>query len=126
MPCWFSCSSISSFSFLEKPFRFFFFFIVSALEVLKLSNFKYLSLGKASYLYAPLMVDFAFIRQEYPSISFIFARLGVFLEYSASWCPQVDLFMPHFIAFRPVLLTLLSFDLPIFNPTLFGNDHCRR
>ena len=53
------------------------------LEVLKLSNFKKLSLGKDSYLYTPLMVDFVFIRQERPSISFIFARLGVFLEYFA-------------------------------------------
>ena len=36
--------------------------------------------NKTPLLKAPLMVDFAFIRQKGPSISFFFARLGVFLK----------------------------------------------
>ena len=53
------------------------------------------------------MVDFAFIRQETPSISFFFAILGVFLEHSGGQHPQVGLFLPRSCAaFRLVLLTL--------------------
>ena len=40
----------------------------------------------------PLMVDFSFIRQEASSISFFFARLGVFLEFSGGHRPQVGFF----------------------------------
>ena len=52
------------------------------------------------------MVDFDFIRQECPSISFFFARLGVYLKYSSSRRPQAGLFVSHFTTFKPVLLTL--------------------
>ena len=44
------------------------------------------------FLKTPLMVDFAFIRQEAPSISFFFTRLGVFLEFSGGHRPQVGFF----------------------------------
>ena len=52
------------------------------LRNLHTSNF----LGKTSFPYA-LMVGFEFVSQECPSISFFFARLGVFLEYSAGRHP---------------------------------------
>ena len=53
------------------------------------------------------MVDFAFIMQEAPSISFFFTRLGVFLDFSSGHHTQVDLFLPRYYgAFRPVLTTL--------------------
>ena len=51
------------------------------------------------------MVDFDFIRQECPSISFFFARLRVYLEYSFGWRPQAGLFVSRFTTFKPVLLT---------------------
>ena len=54
-----------------------------------------------------LMVDFDFIRKEAPSVSFFFARLGVFLESSGGRHPQVGLFVPQNCgAFRPVLIGL--------------------
>ena len=68
------------------------------------SNFK-LFPSKA-LLHAYLMVDFDFFRQESPSISFFFARLGVFLKYSSSRHPQVSLFVSRFTALKPVLLSL--------------------
>ena len=53
------------------------------------------------------MVDFDFIKKETPSVSFFFARLGVFLESSGGHCPHVGLFIPwDFGAFRPVLISL--------------------
>ena len=53
------------------------------------------------------MVDFAFIRLEAPSISFFFAKLGVFLEFSGGHHPQVGLLLPRDCgAFRLVLTTL--------------------
>lgn len=61
--------------------------------------------GKASFPYV-LMVGFEFVSQECPLISFFFARLGVFLEYSTSCCPQVGLFVPHSSALKPILLFL--------------------
>ena len=42
-----------------------------------------------------LMVDFDFIKKETPSISFFFARLGVFLESSSGHRPHVGLFVPQ-------------------------------
>lgn len=61
------------------------------------------------------MVDFAFIRQETPSISFFFARLGVFLEFSGGHRPQVGLFLPLDCgAFRPVLTSLFPLILRSF------------
>ena len=61
--------------------------------------------GKASFPYA-LMVGFEFLNHECPSVSFFFARLGVFLEYSSSRRPQVGLFVSHFSTLRPALLSL--------------------
>ena len=61
--------------------------------------------GKASVPYA-LMVGFESLSQECPSVSFFFARLGVFLEYSSNRCPQVGLFMSRFSALRLVLFSL--------------------
>ena len=52
------------------------------------------------------MVDFDFFRQECPSISFFFARLGVFFYYSSCQHPQVGLFVSHFIALKTILLSL--------------------
>ena len=52
------------------------------------------------------MVGFEFLSLECPSVSFFFARLGVFLEYSFGRRPQVGLFVSHFSALRPVLLSL--------------------
>ena len=51
------------------------------------------------------MVDFAFM--EAPSISFFFARLGVFLEFFGGHHPQVGLFLPWECgAFRLILTNL--------------------
>ena len=51
------------------------------------------------------MVDLSLVRCECPSVSFIFARLGVFLEKSSGKCPRVGSFLPRdCVAFRPVLL----------------------
>ena len=64
------------------------------------------------------MVDFAFIRQEAPSISFFFARLGAFLEFSSGHHPQLGLFLPQdYGAFRPVLNTLY----PLIHHSLIAN-----
>ena len=52
------------------------------------------------------MVDFDFVRQQCSSISFFFARLRVYLEYSSRQHPQASLFVPRFIAFKPILLAL--------------------
>ena len=52
------------------------------------------------------MVDYIAIRLKSPSVSFFFARLGVFLKYLSGLRPQVGLFMPHDCAFRSVLLEL--------------------
>ena len=53
------------------------------------------------------MVDFAFIRKETLSISFFFARLGVFLESYGGHHPHVGLFVPRSCgAFRSVLICL--------------------
>ena len=52
------------------------------------------------------MVGFDFLSQECPSVSFFFAQLGVFLEYSSGRRPQVSLFVSLCSAFRPVLFTL--------------------
>ena len=51
------------------------------------------------------MVDLSLVRHECPSVSFFFARLGVFLTKSGGKHPRVGLFLPHdCAAFRPVLL----------------------
>ena len=52
------------------------------------------------------MVGFEFFSQECPSISFFFARLGVFLEYSTGRRPQVGLFVSHSTTLRPILFSL--------------------
>ena len=52
------------------------------------------------------MVDFDFFRQECHWISFFFARLGVFLEYSSGRQPQVGLFVSRFTTLKLVLLSL--------------------
>ena len=64
--------------------------------------------GKASFSHV-LMVGFQFVSQECPSISFFFARLRVFLEYSTGCRPQAGLFVLHSSAFKPVLLFLYPF-----------------
>ena len=48
------------------------------------------------------MVDFDFVRQECPSISFF----GVYLEYYFGQHTQAGLFMSQFSTFKPILLTL--------------------
>ena len=63
--------------------------------------------GKVSFLYTLLMVDFDFVRQECPSISFFFARLGVYLEYSFGQRTQAGLFMSHFSTFKPIFPFIL-------------------
>lgn len=62
--------------------------------------------SKVPLLLAYLMVDFDFVRQECPSISFFFTKLEVFLDYSSGRRPQMGLFMSRFTAFRLVLLSL--------------------
>ena len=52
------------------------------------------------------MVGFEFFSQECPSISFFFARLRVFLEYSSGRCPQVGFFVLNFTALKPILFSL--------------------
>ena len=97
----------------------FFCLIFPTLEVLK--NFKlqtFFLRGKFSFLYALLMVDFDFIGQECPSISFFFARLGVYLEYSSCRRPQASLFVSRFIAFKPVFLTFY----PLIRHSLIKHD----
>ena len=63
------------------------------------------------FLKTPLMVDFAFIRQEAPSISFFFTRLGVFLEFSGGHCPQVGFFFFFFFYLKIVGLSDLFWPL---------------
>ena len=51
------------------------------------------------------MVDLSLVRRECTSVSFFFARLGVFLEKSGGKRPRVGSFLPcDCAAFRPVLL----------------------
>ena len=51
------------------------------------------------------MVDLSLVGRECPSVSFFFARLGVFLEKFSRKHPRVGSFLPHdCAAFRPVLL----------------------
>ena len=52
------------------------------------------------------MVGFEHLSQECPSVSFFFARLGVFLEHSFGRCPQLGSFVSRSSAIRPVLFTL--------------------
>ena len=52
------------------------------------------------------MVGFDFLSQGCLSISFFFARSGVFLEYSSGRRPQVVLFVPRSSALKSVLLFL--------------------
>ena len=61
--------------------------------------------GKVSSLFV-LMVGFEHLSQECPSVSFFFARLGVFLEHSSGRCPQLGSFVSRSSAIRPVLFTL--------------------
>ena len=61
--------------------------------------------GKVSFHYI-LMVGFEFFSQECPSVSFFFARLGFFHEYSTGWCLQVGLFVSRSTSLRPVLFSL--------------------
>ena len=69
------------------------------------TEFLHLLSGKT--LFSPLMVDFDFIRKETPSVSFFFARLGVFLESFGGHRPHVGLFVPRDCgAFRPILIGL--------------------
>ena len=88
---------------LEKPFPFLCPFGLN-FKVLRKSYTSH-SLGKASFPYT-LMVGFEFLSQECPSVSFFFARLGVFLEYSSGWRPQVGLFVSYFSTLRPILLSI--------------------
>ena len=94
-------------------------------------KFQTLSLpGKVPLPHAFLMVDFDFIRQECPSTSFFFARLGVYLEYSSGGQPQVGLYMSRFIAFKIVLLSLyplirhslIKYHLEMTNVEYRGDD----
>ena len=51
------------------------------------------------------MVDLSLVRRECPSISFFFARLGVFLKKFGGKRPRVGSFLPRdCVVFRPVLL----------------------
>ena len=51
------------------------------------------------------MVYLSLVRRECPSVSFFFARLGVFLEKSGRKHPRVRSFLPRdCAAFRPMLL----------------------
>ena len=52
------------------------------------------------------MVDYSTIRLDSSSISFFFARLGVFLEFLSGRCPLVGLFVHQVCALRSVLLEL--------------------
>ena len=52
------------------------------------------------------MVDYSAIRLDSPSISFFFARLGVFLESLNGQRPLVGLFVHRVCALRSVLLEL--------------------
>ena len=96
--------------FQQKLLIFSFFFNVGCIWNLKPKKKKgsyTFSTVRLLFFRTPLMVDFAFIRQEAPSISFFFSRLGVFLEFSGGHHPQVGFFLPWDCeAFRPVLTTL--------------------
>ena len=92
-----------SFPFFRKKLFPFFYLIFSTPVALKDFKFQTLFLlGKVPFPYAFLMVDFDFVRQECPSISFFFARLGVYLEYSSSWGPQAD-FSPWTLWFKLII-----------------------
>ena len=61
--------------------------------------------GKTDF--PPLIIDFDFNKKETPSVSFFFARLGVFLESFGGRCPHAGLFVPRDCgAFRPILISL--------------------
>ena len=100
---WFWRALIPSFPFRENCSSSFALFSMNFRALRNLHSLKFPS--KASFPYA-LMVGFEFLSQECPPISFFFARLGVFLEYSSSWRPQVGLFVSRFFALRPILLSL--------------------
>ena len=106
IPPWISCTLIFAF-----PFRETFLFLSSSLPLcLKFEAFitpNKLILVRFLHFKFPLMVDFVFLMQHTPFVSFFFARLGVFLEYSVGKHPQVGLFLPRCCAtFRHVLVTL--------------------
>ena len=98
---WFSHTNITSV--LKNTFHFpFSFHLPQASKSIFLSMFFWWVPFTLSWF----MVDYTAIRLESPSVSFFFARLGVFLKYSSGWHPQVGLFMPHDCALRLVLLEL--------------------
>ena len=45
-------------------------------------------------IFSSFMFDYTAVRLDSPSVSFLFARLGVFLEFPSGHCPQVGRFVP--------------------------------
>ena len=101
-----SCALIFISSFWEtfSSFSSFFNLCLWSPKLSKIPNFILVSF---LYSESPLMVGFVSLRQQTPSVSFFFARLGVFLEHSSGKRPQVGLFLPRsYAALRPFLVTL--------------------
>ena len=91
--------------FIKKPSHILLLRYTLSLEFETKGKFLHLPYGKTHF--PPLMVDFDFIKKEIPSISFLFARLGVFLKSSGGCCPHIGLFVPQDCgAFRPILISL--------------------
>ena len=108
--CVFSLSflRIESFPFfIKKPSHIPFFLLHYTPSLESETKREFLHLLYCKTPFSPLMVDFDFIRMETPSISFFFARLGVFLESSGGCRPHIGLFVPQDCkTFRPVLIGL--------------------
>ena len=101
--------TLNSFPFLSKSLLifFFFFFFIIHLSLESETKGEFLHLLYSKTLFPSLMVDFASIKKETPSVSFFFARLGVFLESFSGRRPHVGLFIPRDCgAFRLVLISL--------------------
>ena len=102
----FLCIEFISF-FIKKPSHIPLLLLRYTLSLESISKREFLHFLHSKTLFSLLIVDLDFIRKEAPSVSFFFARLGVFLESSGGCHPQVGIFVPlNYGAFRLVLIGL--------------------
>ena len=92
---WVSRASNSFPFFIQKPFHIPLLLLRYTPSLEPKTKREFLHLLSSKTLFSPLMVDFDFIRKETPSVSFFFARLGVFLKSSSGSRPHVGLFVPR-------------------------------
>ena len=100
---WISLIHLKNLSF---PLSLYFFFASSNLSF---SIFLWLD----SFLLTSLMDEFSIARQSSPFVSFFFAKLGVFLEFSSGWCPQNGLFVSRNYALRPIFFWTSPYDTSV-------------